>query len=123
LEEIKAMTNTIEYRIAYNPDTKDYISGYNSHSIQLYNKGKEKIFDEYIRGIIINNTLYLRLYYPFNNIDTLTRDKIYQASYELLKDNIFTLIKEIETREGFYIIDVVYNVDNDILKGMNLANI
>jgi len=123
MEGIKIMTNTMEYRIAYNPYTRDYISGYTSHSIQLYNKGKQKVFDEYIRGIIIDNTLYLRIYYPFNDIDTLTKNKLYQASYELLKDNISALIKEIETREGFYIIDVVYNVDNDLLKGMNLANI
>lgn len=112
-----------EYRISYNPYTKDYISGYNSHSIALYNKGKQKSFDEYIRGIIINNRLYLRLYYPFDDIDILTRDKIYQSSYTLLKDNEKDIIKAIKKHDDIIITEIIYNVDNDLLKGLKLCNI
>lgn len=113
----------IEYRINYNPFTKDYISGYNSHSIQLYNKGKQKNFDEYIRGIIIDNTLYLRIYYPFNDIDELSKDKLYQASYSLLQDNKKNIIKAIKQKENIIITNIKYNVDNDLLKGLSLAYI
>jgi hypothetical protein len=112
-----------EYRISYNPYTKDYISGYTSHSIALYNKGKQKAFDEYIRGIILDDTLYLRIYYPYNNIDELTRDKIYQASYILLKDNTKDILKAIKSKDNITIKSIKYNIDNDLLKGLKLANI
>ena len=112
-----------EYRISYNPYTKDYISGGQSHSIQLYNKGKQKAFDEYIRGIILDDVLYLRVYYPYNNLDELTRDKLYQASYILLKDNTRDIIALIKDKENITIKDILYNVDNDLLRGLKLANI
>jgi len=112
-----------EKRIAYNPDNKNYISGSQSHSIQLYNKGKQKEFDKYIRGIILNNTLYLRLYYPYEDIDNLTRDRLYQASYSLLKDSTGAILEAIKENDGINIIDIKYNVDNDLLKGLKLANI
>lgn len=112
-----------EYRIAYNPFTFDYIAGNQSHTIQLYNKGKQKFFDDYIRGIIINNTLYLRLYYPFNDIDVISKDKLYQSSYTLLKDNTKNVINAIKKHDNLVIIDVKYNVDNNILRELKLTNI
>lgn len=113
----------IEYRISYNPFTKHYISGKSSHAEQIYNKGRQKQFAEYIRCIILDNTLYLRLYYPFNDIDTLTRDKLYQASYTLLNDNIGNIVQAIKENNNINIQDIKYNVDNDLLRGLSLANI
>ena len=112
-----------EYRISYNPYTKDYISGRQSHSIQLYNQGKQACFDDYIRGIILDDVLYLRVYYPYNNIDTLTSDKLYQASYKLLKDNTRDILQAIKDKENITIKCIQYNVTNDILSGLKLCNI
>lgn len=111
-----------EYRIAYNPFTQDYIAGYNSHSISLYNHRKQKAFYEYIRGIIINNTLYLRVFYPYN-MDNITSEKLYQCSYKLLTDYTNIIIQLIKDKENINISEVQYNVTNDILTGLNLINI
>lgn len=110
------------YKISFNPDSKDYISGYGSHSIGLYNKGKQKLFDNYIRGIIDKGTLYLRVYYPYNDINTLTRDKLYQYSYELLQGNISGIIGAIKKHDSINIKDIKYNVDRQYLEGVGLYN-
>jgi hypothetical protein len=112
-----------EYRIAYNPYNKDYISGNQSHSLQLYNRGRQSSFDEYIRGIILDDVLYLRLYYPYEDIDTLTRDKLYQASLALLKANTKAILEVIKDKDNITIKSIKYNVDNDLLRGLKLANI
>jgi len=112
-----------ELRINYNPFNNDYTSGYNEHSIQLYNKGKQKKFDEYIRGIIKGNVLYLRVFYPFDDIDTLTSDKLYQSSYTLLKEYETNILKVINENENININEVKYNVTNDLLKDLNFINI
>ena len=112
-----------EYRISYNPYTKEYLSGCASHSLQLYNKGRQASFDEYIRGIILDDVLYLRLYYPYEDIDTLTRDKLYQASLTLLKVNTKAILTVIKNKDNITIKSIKYNVDNDLLRGLKLANI
>ena len=112
-----------EYRICYNPFSKDYISGNNSHTNQIYNKGKQKLFNEYIRGIVLNNTLYLRVYYPHNDINILDITALTQASYELLyyyKDAIINIIRK---SDKINIQAVKYNFTNDLLRGLKLVNI
>lgn len=110
-----------EIRFSYNPFTKDYIKSDCSHSIAIYNKGKQKQFDEYIRGIILNNVLYLRTYYPFNNLSELSLIQLRQKSRELLEHYQEDILKKI--RATCYITSIKYNVDNDLLKGIGLANI
>ena len=112
-----------EYRIAYNSFNKDYISGSQSHTVQLYNQNKQKKFEDYIRGIIVDNTLYLRIYYPFDDIDTLTSVKLYQLSYELLKEHTSDIIKRIEENDNIKILEVKYNYTNDLFKNLKLVNI
>ena len=112
-----------EYRISYNPYTKDYIAGNQSHSVQLYNKGRQASFDEYIRGIILGDILYLRLYYHYEDIDTLTRDKLYQASLALLQANTKAILEVIKNKDNITIKSIKYNVDNDLLRGLKLVNI
>jgi hypothetical protein len=112
-----------EYRVSYNPFTKEYLSGYSSHSVQLYNKGRQSSFDEYIRGIILDDVLYLRIYYPYEDLDTLTRDKLYKASLTLLQDNTSIILEVIKNKENITIKSIKYNVDNDLLRGLKLANI
>lgn len=110
-----------EYRISYNPYTKDYISGCQSHSIQLYNKGRQAQFDQYIRCIILDNVLYLRTYYPYDNIDTLTRDNLYKASLTLLKDNTKDILTILKYKDNITITKIKYNVNNDLLSGLKLS--
>jgi hypothetical protein len=117
------MYNEIEKRFCYNPFNNEFILCNSAHNITLYNKGKQKQFNEYIRGIIHNNILYLRLYYPFNDIDNLNNAKINQASYKLLKDNEGSILKAIEKNYNIKINEIKYNVLNDLLKGLKLCNI
>lgn len=119
MEDIKIM----EYRICYNIFDNNYISGREAHNIQLYNAKKQKEYNDYIRGIIIDNTLYLRVFYPFEDIDNITKNKLYQSSYELLKDNTNDIIQTIYKHENIKITEVKYNVENDLLKGLKLVNI
>jgi len=105
-------------RFSYNPFTKDYIESGCSHAIALYNRGKQKQFDEYIRGIILDDVLYLRTYYPFENLAELSKVELHQKSRELLeqyKDDILARVDKVKK--------VCYNVENDLLKGIGLANI
>jgi len=102
---------------------KDYIAGKQPHSVQLYNKSRQASFDEYIRGIILGDVLYLRIYYPYEDIDTLTRDKLYKASLTLLKANVKAILEVIQDKENITIKSIKYNVDNDLLRGLKLANI
>jgi len=120
---MKQFKPMIEKRFSYNPFTSNYISGYESHTLQLYNQGKQACFDEYIRGIIVNNTLYLRVYYPFKDIDTLTRDKLFSSSLKLLKANIQPILTHIKQDYNIPIHKIEYNVTNDLLLGLKLCNI
>lgn len=110
-----------EYRISYNPYTKDYISGCQSHSIQLYNKERINTFDDYIRGLILDNVLYLRLYYPFPDLENKTLQELNKASYKLLNNNTRDILKVIKDKENITIKDIRYNVTNDILSGLKLT--
>ena len=113
----------IEYRILYNPYTRDYISGNQSHSIQLYNKGKQSQFDDYIRGIILDNVLYLRVYYPFKDLQDRELQFILLASKKLLQENIKGILQAIKNKENIIINKIEYNATNDLLSGLKLCNI
>ena len=112
-----------EYKILYNPYTKDYISGSQSHSIQLYNQGKQACFDDYIRGIILDDVLYLRIYYPYEDIQDRAYQDILLASNKLLKDNTRAILALIKRKENITINKIEYNVTNDLLSGLKLYNI
>ncbi len=112
-----------EVRTCYNPFSKHYMSGMQSHTLQIYNKGKQKIFDEYIRGIILENVLYLRLYNPFNDADILSKNELYQSSYTLLNDNKKAILKAIRKNDNINIKDVKFNYSNDLFKELNLISI
>ena len=111
-----------ESRYNYNPFTKDFHYCSDSHSISLYNKGKQKIFDEYIRLIIVKNTLYIRLYYPFNDLQSLSMTDLKQKSYELIRQYEKDILKNLK---NINIIPdkIINNADNDLLKGIELVNI
>lgn len=112
----------METRYNYNPFTKDFHYCNQSHSISLYNKGRQKQFDEYIRLIIVENTLYIRLYYPFDDLDSLSLVELKQKSYKLIKQYEDAILKEFK-KVNITIDSIEYNVENDLLKGLKLANI
>lgn len=109
-----------EKRFSYNPFTKEYIEGGVSHAVDICNKGRQKEFDQYIRGIILDGVLYLRLFYPFNDIDELDLIELKQKSRALLENYEDDLISELR---GTRINEIKYNVENDLLSGIGLANI
>ena len=102
---------------------KNYIYSDSPHNLILYNKGLQKQYKYFIRGIIDNNILYLRVYYPFNDIDNLTSEKLYQFSYELLKDSIQGILKAIKKHHKLNIKDIHYNVDRQYLENAGLYNL
>lgn len=112
-----------EIRFSYNPFTKDFIESDCSHSTAIANKGKQKEFDEYIRGIIVNNNLYLRLYYPFDDLSELSLVELKQKSYQLLLMNKHLIIDLIKEKYDIEIETFNFNVENDLLQGVGLANI
>lgn len=112
-----------EIRFSYNPFTKDFIESSTSHSIAIANKGKQKQFDEYIRGIILDGVLYLRLYYPFNDLDNLSLVELKQKSRELLEQYYIDILVALWVKKEFRPKEIKFNVDNDLLTGVGLANI
>lgn len=109
-----------EYRFSYNPFTKDFIVSDTSHAIAILNKGKQKKFDEYIRGIVVKEVLYLRTYYPFPLTYGIAVTELNQKSRTLLETYKEVVLKQIKE---FKIKEIKFNVDNDLLKGIGLANI
>lgn len=112
-----------ELRFSYNPFTKDFIESDTSHTIAIYNKGKQKQFDEYIRGIIIDGVLYLRLYYPFDDLSDLSLIELKQKSRELLDHYCIDILAVLWAYNEFRPKEVKFNVENDLLQGIGLANI
>lgn len=112
-----------EIRFSYNPFTKDFLHCDTSHSVALYNKGKQKLFDEYIRGIVVGNKLYLRTYYPFEDISNLSLTALNQTSRELLEQYLEVVLKEVKREYNLQDLEIVYNASNDLLTGKGLANI
>jgi hypothetical protein len=114
-----------EIRFSFNPFNNDFLFDNSnlSHAEKLYKEGKQKNFYEYIRGIIIDNNLYLRLYYPFNDIENLSITELKQKSFSLLKDNKKEILKQVKKHFKIDILEIVFNADNDLLSGKNLANI
>lgn len=106
--------NTI--RFFYNPDKKKIIDcGYNSHSQTFTNK-RMKNFDFFIRGLINNKTLFLRVYSPYDDAyNPLPYDKLLRQSKALLKSYSKDIIKELK-KEGYSINKIAYNATNESLK-------
>jgi len=112
-----------EIRFSYEPFKKEFIGDGSSHTTAIYNKGKQKDFDQYIRGIIIGKKLYLRLYYPFDDIEKLKLYQLKQRSRTILEQFKGDVLKVLEKELDFKPSVIQFNVDNDLLKGIGLANI
>lgn len=112
----------MEKRFSYNPISKKFLESGNCHSTALYNIGQQKNFDQYIRGILVDNRLYLRLYYPLKDIDQKTIDQIEEKSFDLLFDQVKTIKELVKKEYNIIVSKVIYNAKNDLLRGV-LTNI
>jgi len=104
-------------RFFYNPDNNKLYLFENSHA-GYYANNKVKLikgFDAYIRGIIDNDILFLRMFYPYDDIDAKSFLDIKQASFSILKTFENDILKELK-KEGLYIKKTVVNVTNESLK-------
>jgi hypothetical protein len=112
-----------ELRFSYEPFKKDFIKCGTTHSLALYNKGKQKEFDQYIRGILYKEKLYLRTFYPFEGIEDLNGVELRQRSRELLESFKGDLLGVVAYEYGFTPTEIIYNAENDLLTGIGIANI
>jgi len=110
-------------RFFYNPENGKLQIFDNSH-VEFYHNNKDKIlhlpFDYYIRGIITEeNTILLRVFYPYENINELNYNELLEKS-RLLLSNELPQIKKALKREGIKWENFVLNVTNENAK--NLLN-
>jgi len=108
----------IENKFSFNPFNGDFIkSGYN-HAFDL----KNKIFKEYIRGCIIENNIFLRCYYPYDEgeIIAFTLPELYKKSKSIINQFLPELKKKIKSIYGIKSFKIVYNADKDLFnKGID----
>lgn len=114
--------NQMELRFCYHPKNKKFIDCYTCHSTALHNLGKQREFDQYIRGIIKDGILYLRTFYPLKDIDSQTIEGINETSFNLLYENKELIKTKIKKIYKLNIKKIEYNQVNDLLKGI-LCNI
>jgi hypothetical protein len=91
----------------------------NSH-VEHYHNNKKKFdhpFDYYIRGVINEGVLYLRLFYPLQDIDDKTFDEIKAYSSENLTYWQNDIVKHLK-RDGQKIKKTIFNVTNESLKSI-----
>jgi len=114
----------METRISFHPIKKILLvsSDFEAHSETIAKRGRKLPFDQWIRGIIKENKLYLRLYYPLNDLEEKSLVELKEASFHLLFDAKIDLLKALKDEGIAKPSKLVYNVTNDNLKGI-LTNI
>ena len=112
----------MESRFNYNPFTKEFFDGGLCHALSIHNKGRTKEYDTFIRGIISDNVLYLRTFYPFDDLSNLNYGQLQVKSKQLLRQFEADILHLIKREYNILIKDIVFNAENDLLKGI-LANI
>jgi hypothetical protein len=112
-----------ELRFFYNPISKKFLKCNYEHAITWHNKGYSvKSFDKQIRGIIKDNILYLRLYYPLPDISERSLEEVKQYSFNALFDSKQGILKALKDNGIKKPSKINYNVVNEDLKGI-LTNI
>lgn len=101
-----------EKRFSYEPFKNQFLECGVSHT----GKTPVKTYDQYIRGILSNGTLYLRVYYPFDNLSELTYDNLMRKSHLLLNQYKADVLKEVKKHYGLTPDNVILNVTNDNLQ-------
>jgi len=110
----------MEIRFSFHPQenvlliARDYLS----HGESIRKEGLGRPFDSWIRGIIFDNRLYLRAFYPLPDIDSRTGQEITDKSFSLLFDARKAIIKALKGQGIKIPSKVIYNVTNDDLRGI-----
>lgn len=108
----------MEKRFCFEPFKKVFFDCPESHVIEINNRGLQKKFDTFIRGIIKGKTLYLRVFYPFENISELTYDGLIRHSDTLLKENFPAILEVIKKHYKFLPGSTKFSVTNEDLTGI-----
>jgi hypothetical protein len=106
-------------RLFFDYDNDKLYTFDNSH-VEHYHNNKKKFvhpFDYYIRGIVNDDVLYLRLFYPLQDIDDKNLIEIKAYSIENLTYYNADIVKHLK-REGIKIKKTIYNVSNEDLKNI-----
>jgi hypothetical protein len=104
-------------RFFYNPD-KNKLYLFDCSHVEYYHNQQSNLkqpFDFFIRGMIANDTLYLRLYYPYNDIEEKSFTQVKQFSFDCLNTCKADILKELQ-KENIDIKETIFNVSNDDLK-------
>lgn len=106
----------MDKRFFYNPENGKLLIFNTSHVEKFHNSKGELClaFDDYIRGIISEGKIYLRVYYPYNDIGDLSFDDLMKKSFALLslyKDDILTKLN----KQGFKG-ELIFNCTNESLR-------
>jgi len=111
-------------KFCYNPYSKTFFDcGYNDHAITLYKAGEQKAFDQYIRGIILENVVYLRLYWPFSMDEGMTIDKLNKLSHDLLQAEKTAILQAVKENLNIVPGRIVYNADNEVFQALGIRYI
>lgn len=109
----------MEKRIFYNTENgKAFI--FSGPHVEFFHNHKADFqgnFDEYLRAIYSENILYIRVYYPYNDIGELSYNDLMSKSRALIDIYKADLIKAL-VKQGLTIDKAVLNVTNGDLKGL-----
>jgi hypothetical protein len=106
-------------RFFYNPYSKK-LSLFESDHVTFFHNRKNELgasFDEFIRGIIFDNKILLRVFYPYNDIDNLSFAELLEKS-RLLLSNELPAIKKALKGQGVKPESFVLNVTNESAKNI-----
>lgn len=108
----------MEKRFFYNQDKNELFLFECSHSEFFYNKNRTIFssvkFDDIIRGIITEDKIYLRVFYPYDDIENLSFVELLEKSEKILLYHLPELEKELKV-QGYYQA-ISLNATNDLLK-------
>lgn len=109
-------------RYLYDPFTKALIKcGESGHGIYLDKRGKRKNLDEYMRVMLIKNILYIRTFYPFDDITELNDRELKKKSIDSCNYFIKDILNQFK-KIGIIPDKAVYNVEKDLIKGILLED-
>lgn len=105
-------------RFFYNPDSKALIDCDNSsHALYYQNNKLKASFDDYIRGIVSKNTVYIRVFYPYDDIyNPLPYNELIKKSGQLIRLYLKDIEREVKKFYRLKNVKIIINATNDTLK-------
>ena len=109
----------MEIKFSYHPGKKVLLLSDlgENHADTIHKRGKGLPFDEFIRGIITEKTVFLRSFYPWHDINERSADYINKQSFDLLFDNKKAVFQALKKAGVKFPRKVAYNTINADLRG------